>query len=181
MIEYVTNQIQELLTKTTDVFSFSLNGIKLGNSFEEVPINEIVDISLSKQKDGKFIENASDFTFQERLTMLEDHDGYIFLAGGLGVHIQNQKIDQIKISKNYLEPFKSIDKIQIEKCFGKPDYELIDDTMMGVTIYDYSIDSYISVYGKLYLFFEPANFRLIEIKLGNVVEKYYTKKDCSAY
>ena len=174
MIENVTNQVQQLLSKKIDIFLFSIEGIKLGNSFDNVPLNEIVEMSLSRHDDGKFIENSSDFTFQERLKMLDKHDGFIQLAGGLGVHIQNQQIDQIRIQKKYLESFKSIVKNQIEVIFGKPDYELIDDDMMGVTIFDYSIDSYISVYGKLYLFFEPDNFQLKGITLGDLNETYYS-------
>lgn len=176
MIENTYRQIAELLTRKTDVLDFSINGIKLGNTPDHLPLKEIIDVSLSSQTDGKFIKNAADYTFEERLKMLDKQNGFVHLAGGLGVHIHNQKIDQISISKRYLDAFNSIDKNQIEKIIGKPDYELIDDTMMGVTIYDYSIDSYISVYGKLYLFFEPGNFQLKGITIGNLAEKYYTRK-----
>lgn len=175
MIENTVKQLEDLLTKKTDILDFSINGIKLGNSPDNIPLQEIVEMSLSSQVDGTFIENSSDYTYMERLNMLDKHNSFIHLAGGLGVHIQNQKIDQISISKRYLDAFESIDKNQIELLFGKPDYELIDDTMMGVTIYDYSIESYISVYGKLYFFFEPGNFQLKGITMGNLVEKYYTK------
>lgn len=175
MIKNTFEHINDLLTRKLDVLDFSVGGIKLGNTSDNIPLKEIVEMSLSSQVDGKFIDNSSDYTFEERLKMLDKHDSFIHLAGGLGVHIQNQKIDQIRISKRYLDSFDTIDKNRIEKIFGKPDYELIDDTMMGVTIYDYSIDSYISVYGKLYLFFEPRNFKLKGITVGDLVEKYYTR------
>lgn len=175
MIKNTSKQIDDLLTRKTDVAEFSIDGIKLGNSSDNIPLEEIVEMSLSSHADGKFIENSSDYTYKERLNLLDKHDSFIHLAGGLGVHIKNQKIDQIRISKKYLDTFDFIDKNQIEKIFGKPDYELIDDTMMGVTIYDYSVDSYISVYGKIYLFFEPENFKLKGITIGDLVEKYYTR------
>lgn len=175
MIKNTYKQINDLLTRKLDVLDFSIDGIKLGNTIDHIPLKEIIEMSLSSQVDGKFIENSSDHTYEERLKMLDIHNGFVHLAGGLGVHIQNQKIDQIRISKRYLDTFDAIDKNQIEKIFGKPDYELIDDTMMGVTIYDYSVDSYISVYGKLYLFFEPRNFKLKGITIGDLVEKYYTR------
>jgi hypothetical protein len=175
MIKNTSKQINDLLARKTEVRDFSIDGIKLGNTPDQIPLTEIVEMSLSSQVDGKFIENSSDYTFKERLKMLDQYNSFVHLAGGLGIHIQNQKIDQIRISKRYLDPFVSMDKNQIEKIFGKPDYELIDDTMMGVTIYDYNIDSYISVYGKLYLFFEPVNFQLKGITLGDLDEKYYTR------
>ncbi len=175
MIKNTSKQIGDLLARKIDVLDFFIDGIKLGNSSENIPLEEIVEMSLSSHTDGKFLENSSDYTYKERLDMLDKHDSFIHLAGGLGVHIKKQKIDQIRISKKYLDTFEFIDKNQIEEIFGKPDYELIDDTMMGVTIYDYSVDSYISVYGKLYLFFEPVSFKLKGITIGDLVEKYYTR------
>lgn len=176
MIENTHKQIQDLLNQKLAILDFSINGIKLGNSPEHIPLKEIVEMSLSSQVDGKFMENASDYTFEERLNMLDRYNSFVHLAGGLGVHIQNQKIDQIRISKRYLDPFHAIDRTQIEKIVGNPDYELIDDTMIGVTIYDYNIDSYISVYGKCYLFFEPKNLKLKGITIGDLTETFYTKK-----
>jgi hypothetical protein len=59
MIENVAKQIGDLIVKAIDVYSFSIKGIKLDNSLENIPLSEIIEMSLSSHKDEKFIEKAS--------------------------------------------------------------------------------------------------------------------------
>lgn len=175
----ITNFSQTELSKLIQAelapTDFSIDNIKLSASYEVIPLKEIVELNLFQRATGQYIENASDYTFQERLDLLNKCDGLAHLAGGLTCGITNEKITQIGIKRKYLESLCSIEQSEIEKCHGKPDAVLVDESPWSVLE---SVESVISVYRnqQLYFFFEPGKLTLKEVRIGQVNEEYYTEQ-----
>ena len=175
MIGFSIDDLNELIRGELEPVEFAIGNVKLATNYLEIPKDEIVEIGLFDKETGKYLDNGSDFTFNERLGMLKMNNAYIHLAGGLSCRITNEKITQLRIAKKYIGHLTILTKDEIESFNGEAEKELIEDTTWGL---DYSIDCYISIYknSKLYFYFEPEKLTLREIRIGDVNEEFYTKQ-----
>ena len=175
MIDFSEKHLMQMMKGELEPADVVIGRIRLTTPYREIPTEEIIEIGLFDKATGKYLDNGSDYTFKERLKLLLTHNAFVHLAGGLTLGITDEKITQIRMTKKYMEPFQSFTKNEMESFHGKPEKELIEDTMWGM---DYSLDSFISVYknSMLYLYFEPQKLRLQEVRIGKVNEEFYTKK-----
>lgn len=175
MIQFSKDDLNRLIRGELEPSEFSINRIKLNNSYQDIHFSEIIDIGLFDKATGKYFDNGSDYTFNQRLKMLRTNNAFVHLAGGLTCVITDEIITQIKIAKKYIGQLQMLTKDEIETFNGKPERELIDDTMWGI---DYSLDGFISVYknSTLYFYFQPETLTLQEVRIGHVNEEYYASK-----
>lgn len=175
MINFDKALLNNILTKEFNAYNFCIGKLKLNSHYTEIDFFEINDIYIIKPEQKTWGNENANYTIKERFEMLLTYAGWLHLAGGLSINVQNSYIKQFRLSKKYIEPIKSLDKNHIIAQLGKADLELIDDTMWGL---DYSVNAFISIYkkGMLNIFFDPDNLNINTLIIGEMDKSNYSKK-----
>lgn len=143
MIVFDTNLLKLLIQNKISITDLEIGAIKLGDKYWSIDVDEITDLYI-ENNDDENLDNNTNLTFKERLSRLENYNGYIHLAGGLSCSIRNKIITDFNIEKKYLEPICEYTRADIIAFYGKPNVELIEEDYYGG--YSYGIEAYIIVY-----------------------------------
>lgn len=162
MIHFNHDVLIDLIQNKATIYQVKFGMIKLGATIDVIDIFEVNDIYVVNPLITSYNYENSNYTIRERFEKLYEFDGAIHLAGGLTCVIKNQKIEDFRISKRYIEKINHFTREEIISFHGKPDYELIDSLAWG---YDVSVDNYILSYDnkKLNFYIDPEKNTLKEI------------------
>ena len=162
MIRFNHDILIDLIQNKTTIQQVKFGLIKLGATIDVIDIFEITGIYVHNPLITTYNYENSNYTIRENFGRLYDFDGAIHLAGGLTCVIKNQKIEDFRISKRYIEKINHFTREEIISFHGKPDYELIDSLQWG---YDVSVDNYILCYDnkRLNFYIDPEKNTLKEI------------------
>lgn len=174
MIKFDISQLNSIIENQLEIRDLKIDFVQLGQNVDQIDTNELTEVYVNKPNDKDY--NNSDFTFQERLNLLNEFNGWIHFAGGLSCSIKNKKISGLRIRNRYIKSVSNIKKDEIIASLGKPDTELVDD--MGYGGFDYAIDLYILVYKNKGINFliDPNTEQLNEIDTNEYDTNKYSKR-----
>lgn len=173
MIDFNHELLIDLIKNKITIDQVVFGSIKLGAIMDVIDIMEINDIYIPNPSINSYNFENSNYTISERFEKLRSHDGWLHLAGGLSCSIKNQRIEDFRIHKRYVEKVNHFTREEIISFHGKPDYELIDSLSWAC---DISIESYILSYNskRVNFYIDPAKKTLKEIYTGFLDKNKYT-------
>jgi Domain of unknown function (DUF3601) len=169
MKHYNQSNLAEIFNKDFKAEKLNIGGIALNAHYTTIQLPEIVDIYIIDA-------DTENDTFAERLEKLTTHNGWVHLAAGLSLFVENQHITIIQIGKKYIEPVAHFSQKDVLKILGKPENKLNDNCD---SIYDsYSSGCYIWYYNslKIFIYFEGKNKKIEEIHFGKSNDSLEVKK-----
>jgi hypothetical protein len=113
------SNLVEIFNKDFKAEKLKIGTIALNAHYSVIPMPEIAGIYVIDA-------DTEDDTFAEKLEKLNTYNGWVHLAAGLSLFVENQHITIIKMQRKYIETVAHFSQKDILELIGKPDEKVED-------------------------------------------------------